>query len=69
MESFDVTADGKGSGNQGQSQNAWRELAKQQQQQQLWTSSRGYYTAQADLPSVQTAYQKQQGHSMLDIHY
>ena len=69
MDSFDVTTGGKGSGNQGPNQNAWRELAKQQQQQQLWTSPRGYNTAQADLPTGQGAYPKQQGHSMLDIHY
>lgn len=68
MESFDVTTGGKGSGNQGQNQNAWRELAKQQQQQQLWTSPRGYNTAQADLPSNQ-AFHRQQGQSTLDIHY
>lgn len=68
MESFDVTTGGKGSGNQGQNQNAWRELAKQQQQQS-WASPRGYQTAQADLPSGQAAYQRQQGQSMLDIHY
>jgi flagellar hook-length control protein FliK len=69
METFDVTTGGKGSGNQTQNQNAWRELAKQQQQQQLWTSPRGYHTAQADLPSGQAAFHRQQGHSMLDIHY
>jgi flagellar hook-length control protein FliK len=69
MESFDVTTGGKGSGNQGQNQNAWRELTRQQQQQQFWTSPRGYQTAQADLPSGQAAYLRQQGHSMLDIHY
>jgi flagellar hook-length control protein FliK len=68
MESFDVTTGGKGSGNQGQNQNAWSELAKQQQQQS-WTSPRGYHAAQADLPSGQAAYQRQQGQSMLDIHY
>lgn len=68
MESFDVTTGGKGSGNQGQNQNAWRELAQQQQQQQSWTAPRGYQVAQADLPSGQ-AYQRQQGQSMLDIHY
>lgn len=68
MESFDVTTGGKGSGNQGQNQNAWRELAKQQNQQQLWASPRGYQTAQADLPSSQL-YQRQQGETMLDIHY
>jgi len=69
MESFDVTTGGKGSGNQGQNQNAWRELAQQQQQQQSWTAPRGYQVAQADLPSGQQAYQRQQGQSMLDIHY
>lgn len=69
MESFDVTTGGKGSGNQGQNQNAWRELAKQQQQQQFWTSNRGYAAAQADLPSGNAAYMKQPGNSMLDIHY
>ena len=68
MESFDVTTGGKGSGGQGQNHNAWRELAKQQQQQHLWTSPRGYNTAQADLPSSQTLH-RQQGLSMLDIHY
>lgn len=69
MESFDVTTGGKGSGNQGQNQNAWRELAKQQQQQQFWGGSRGYAVAQADLPAGNAAYMKQQGQSMLDIHY
>jgi flagellar hook-length control protein FliK len=69
MESFDVTTSGKGSAGQGQNQNAWRELAKEQQQQQLWSSPHGYRTAQADLPSGQGAYQRQQGQSMLDIHY
>ena len=69
MESFDVTTGGKGSGNQGQNQNAWRELAKQQQQQQFWTSPSGYQTAQADLPSDNAAYQRHQGQSILDIHY
>ena len=69
MESFDVTTGGKGSGNPGQNQNAWRELAKQQQQQQFWTAPRGYQSAQADLTSGRTAYQKPQGQSMLDIHY
>ncbi|MDD2308358.1 MAG: flagellar hook-length control protein FliK [Desulfuromonadaceae bacterium] len=69
MESFDVTTGGKGSAGQGQNQNAWRELAKEQQQQQLWTSPRGYRTAQTDLPTGHGAYQRQQGQSMLDIHY
>jgi flagellar hook-length control protein FliK len=67
MESFDVTTGGKGSGNQGQNQNAWRELAKQQQQS--WITQSGYQVARADLPSSQIGYQKQQGQSMLDIHY
>jgi flagellar hook-length control protein FliK len=70
MESFDVTTGGKGgSGYQGQNQNAWSELAKQQQQQQSWALPRGYNIAQADLPSSPAAYQRQQGQSMLDIHY
>jgi flagellar hook-length control protein FliK len=69
MESFDVTTGGKGSGGQGQNQNAWRELAKGQQQQQLWSSPRGYNTAQTDLPSGHGAYQREQGQTMLDIHY
>ncbi len=69
MESFDVTTGGKGSGSQGQNQNAWRELAKQQQQQQFWTSPRGYNIAQADLPLDMRHIRRQQGQSMLDIHY
>ncbi|MDD2736626.1 MAG: flagellar hook-length control protein FliK [Desulfuromonadaceae bacterium] len=69
MESFDVTTGGKGSGNQGQNQNAWRELTKQQQQQQLWMSPRGYTAAQADLPSELAMPQRRQRQSMLDIHY
>jgi flagellar hook-length control protein FliK len=69
MESFDVTTGGKGSGNQGLNQNAWREMAKQQQQQQFWATPRGYNTAQADLPSGLAAYPQQPGQSMLDIHY
>ncbi len=68
MESFDITTGGKNSGNQGQNQNAWRELARQQQQQ-FWTSSGRYLSAQADLPSGQSAYQRKKEHPMLDIHY
>ncbi|MBW4054163.1 MAG: hypothetical protein HIU83_01930 [Proteobacteria bacterium] len=68
MESFDVTTGGKGSGNNGQNQSAWRELAKQQQQYQSWTSP-GYHIAQADLSSGQAVHQRQQGQTMLDIHY
>jgi flagellar hook-length control protein FliK len=69
MESFDVSTGGKGANSQGQNQNAWRELTKQQQQQQLWASARNFNSAQADIPSRQAAYQKQRGHSMLDILY
>jgi flagellar hook-length control protein FliK len=73
MESFDVTTGGKGSGNQGQNQNAWRELMQQQQQQQqqqqYWTTPRGYGVAPADLPSEVAMQQRHQGQSMLDIHY
>ena len=69
MESFDVTTGGKGSANQGQNQNAWRELARQQQQQQFWTSPRGYQPAQAAPSSDHAAYQRGQGQTMLDIHY
>jgi len=69
MESFDVTTGGKGSGSQGQNQNAWRELAKHQQQQQLWASPRGYNTAQASVLSGNAAYQRKTEHAMLDIHY
>lgn len=68
MESFDVTTGGKGSGSQGQNQNAWRELVKQQQQQ-FWSPPRGYQLAQAGTPSDSAAYQRQQGQTMLDIHY
>lgn len=67
MESFDVTTGGKGSANQGQNQNAWRELARQQQQ--FWPSPRGYQTAQAAPSSDHAAYQRGQGQTMLDIHY
>jgi flagellar hook-length control protein FliK len=69
MESFDVTTGGKGSGGQGQNPNAWRELAKQQQQQQFYASSRGYTSAEADLLPGLAPNQKRQGQSMLDIHY
>jgi flagellar hook-length control protein FliK len=69
MESFDVTTGGKGSAGHGQNQNAWRELVKQQQQQQFWGSPRGYATAQVDVPAGHAAYLQQQGRSMLDIHY
>ena len=72
MESFDITTGGKGSANQGQNQNAWRELMQQQQQQQqqqFWASSRGYAVAQSNSPSEPAMQQIRQGESMLDIHY
>lgn len=68
MESFDVTTSGRGSGGHGQNQNAWRELTKQQQQQ-AWSSQRGFQNAQADSNSSRETYQRRQGQSMLDIHY
>jgi flagellar hook-length control protein FliK len=69
MESFDVTTGGKGSGSQGQNQNAWRELAKQQQQQQFWTSTGGYRNHQASAATNLPAYSPKKEHAMLDIHY
>ncbi len=68
MESFDVTTGGKGSEYQGQNQSAWRELAKQQQQQ-FWTSTGGNRTSPANISSGQLAYQNKTEHKMLDIHY
>ncbi len=70
MTSFDVsTGGGKGSGNQGTNQNAWREMAKQQQQQQFWKSSRDYRVAEADAPAIVNGYQRVRGNGTLDIHY
>ena len=71
MESFDVTTGGKGSGNQGQNHNAWRELMQQQQQQQQqsWTSSRGYSVAQVNPLSEAAIHKSRIGEPMLDIHY
>lgn len=70
MESFDVTTGekGTGSGNRGQNLMTWQELANQQQQQPFWTS-RGFQTASTALPLEHLAYQRQDGYSMLDIHY
>ena len=67
VESFDVSTGGKGSGNQGQNPNAWRELAKQQQQQN-WVTPSAYNVARAVVLSGPKTYQNQQG-STLDIHY
>ncbi|MDD2365545.1 MAG: flagellar hook-length control protein FliK, partial [Desulfuromonadaceae bacterium] len=69
MESFDVTTGGRDSSNLGQNQNAWRELAKQQQQQRLWRTPDGFYNERSSLPSIQTSYQIKSAHEMLDIHY
>ena len=70
MTSFDVsTGGGKGSGNQGTNQNAWREMAKQQQQQQFWKSNRDYRVAEADVPAAGSGYQRLRDNGMLDIHY
>ncbi|HIJ82474.1 MAG TPA: flagellar hook-length control protein FliK, partial [Desulfuromonadales bacterium] len=71
MESFDVTSNGRGSGNQGEAnQNAWRELARQQQQQRFWTSlDGGNRNAQAEAVPGRPAAQTADGRSMLDIHY
>jgi len=70
MESFDVTTGekGGGSGNRGQNLNAWQELANRQQQEQFWSSNRGFQTVQ-NVIAPKSAYQKQPGYSMLDIHY
>lgn len=69
MESFDVTTgeNGRGSENWGENLNAWQELANRQQEQ-FWTSNRGFQTAQTVI-APKAAYKKQPGYSMLDIHY
>jgi flagellar hook-length control protein FliK len=69
MESFEVTTGGKNLEGQGQSQNSWRESAKQQQKQQFWTSPRGSNVTKEETQAGQVAYNRQQEHSMLDIHY
>jgi flagellar hook-length control protein FliK len=71
MESFDVTSNGRGSGNPGDNnQNAWRELAKQQQQQQFWSSVTGGTLApQAEVLPGQSLELTSDGRSRLDIHY
>lgn len=67
VESFDVTSNGRGSGNPAQSQDSWRELARQKQQS--WTSSGGYRLPQMDASPNMLAYQAKNEHAMLDIHY
>ncbi len=69
VESFDVTSNGRGSGNPGHNnQDAWKELARQKQQQ-LWTSSGGYRLPQMDATPNTLAHQAKNEHGMLDIHY
>jgi len=68
VESFDVTTNGRGAGNPGQNQDAWRELARQKQQQ-LWASTGGYALPQMNVTLNPAAYQAKNEHAMLDIHY
>ncbi|MDU0457553.1 MAG: flagellar hook-length control protein FliK [Geobacteraceae bacterium] len=68
VESFDVTSNGRGTGNPGQNQDAWREMARQKQQQ-LWASSAGYALPQINVTVNPAAYQAKNEHAMLDIHY
>lgn len=68
VESFDVTSNGRGAGNPGQNQDAWRELARQKQQQ-LWASAGGYALPQINVTVNPAAYQAKNEHAMLDIHY
>ncbi|HBA73095.1 MAG TPA: hypothetical protein DCZ63_13185 [Geobacter sp.] len=68
VESFDVTTNGRGTGNPGQNQDAWRELARQKQQQ-LWASTGGYALPQMNVSLNPAAYQAKNEHAMLDIHY
>ncbi|MDO9308147.1 MAG: flagellar hook-length control protein FliK, partial [Deltaproteobacteria bacterium] len=68
VESFDVTTNGRGTGNPGQNQDAWRELARQKQQQ-LWASTGGYALPQMNVTLNPAAYQAKNEHAMLDIHY
>jgi len=68
VESFDVTSHGNSSGNPGNSQEAWRELARQKQQQ-LWTSAGSYHFPQVNVAPSALANQAAKEHAMLDIHY
>lgn len=68
VETFDVTSNGRGAGNPGQNQDAWRELARQKQQQ-LWASAGGYALPQINVTVNPAAYQAKNEHAMLDIHY
>ncbi|MSN25413.1 MAG: hypothetical protein GJV46_06020 [Geobacter sp.] len=68
VESFDVTSHGNSSGNPGNSQDAWRELARQKQQQ-LWMSTGSYHFPPVNVASSALASQAANEHGMLDIHY
>lgn len=68
VESFDVTANGRGAGNPGHNQDAWKELARQKQQQ-FWTSAGGYRPSQVEGATNPLAYLAKNEHAMLDIHY
>jgi len=69
VESFDVTANGRGSGNSGHNQDAWKELARQKQQQHFWGSNSGYHPAQVESQTNPLAYRAGNEQAMLDIHY
>lgn len=69
VESFDVTANGRGSGNSGHNQDAWKELARQKQQQHFWTSNSGYHPAPLESQTNPLAYRAGNEQAMLDIHY
>ena len=69
VESFDVTANGRGSGNSGHNQDAWKELARQKQQQHFWTSNSGYHPTPLESQINPLAYRAGNEQAMLDIHY
>ncbi len=69
VESFDVTANGRGSGNPGHNQDAWKELARQKQQQHFWGSNGMYHPAPLESQSDPLAYRAGNEQAMLDIHY
>lgn len=68
VESFDVTANGRGSGNSGHNQDAWKELARQKQQH-FWGSNGVYHPAQVESQTNPLAYRATNEQAMLDIHY
>ncbi len=68
VQSFDVTTNNRGDGNPGHNQNAWKELARQKQEQ-YWSSGNGYNFPQVDVDSNMMAYKSKNEHAMLDIQY